>query len=146
MECKKVLLLVEDDAATRYVLGAILQGMGNAYEVVSEATSAKAVVALRRQSFDLMITDLVLGAEDGVEVTREARAQDPNVPVIWITGFGCQHFEQEAHDLGVFCCLDKPAPASLVRRMVRMALEAEGQTASSGGGAGWLKEGQGDDG
>jgi DNA-binding NtrC family response regulator len=129
MKSKRVLLLLEDDSATRYVLGAILRGMGSEYEVISEVSTHAAVAALGTRHIDLLITDLVLGADNGVEITRRARQQYPHLAVIWITGFGCQHFAEQAEELGVYSCLDKPAPASLVRRMVRQALEDDGRAA-----------------
>ena len=132
MASKKLLLLVEDDPATRYVMKAILRGMGSEYEVISESSHDGAVAALRMASVDLMITDLVLSSQDGVAVTRELRAHDSDLPVIWLTGYGCEHFEREAQELGVYCCLDKPAPASLVRRVVREALQGHGPVVGRG--------------
>ena len=126
---KRRILLVDDDSAVRFVLQATLKGMGGDFEVVSASGFDAALAAFRTRSFDLLVTDLMLRAGDGVDVTRETRAMSPALPVIWITGYGCERFAQEAEELDVYCCLDKPVAPSLLRRLARQALKEDGRTA-----------------
>ena len=126
MEIHKRILLVDDDAVVRYVLRATLQGMGSGYEVVCEPDSRSALAAMSRRSFDLLVTDVVMGAHDGIKLTRQVRGRAPSLPVIWITGHGCRYFAQEGEELGVHCCLDKPVSPAVLRRLVRGALEGNG--------------------
>jgi len=126
---KRRILLVDDDSAVRFVLQATLKGMGGDFEVVSASGFDAALAAFRTRSFDLLITDLMLRAGDGLDVTREMRALSPALPVIWITGFGCERFAREAEELGVYRCLDKPVAPSLLRRLAREALKEDGRTA-----------------
>ena len=80
------ILIAEDNPAMLRSLRMALQGSGHKVQVVSDGL--KAVAALRRQHFDLLLTDIVMPKLDGVEVARHARANQPELRVTFITGFG----------------------------------------------------------
>ncbi len=80
------LLLVDDDPF-------ILEGIGSDLEVhgyrVSRASSGEqAVELLGTQAFDLVITDLVMEATDGIQVLKKAKDIDPEIQVVMLTGYG----------------------------------------------------------
>jgi DNA-binding NtrC family response regulator len=85
MENKK-LLLVDDDPF-------ILEGIGsdlemNGYQVTRASSGEVAVDLLRKESFDLIITDLVMETTDGIGVLKKAKELNPEVQVIILTGYG----------------------------------------------------------
>ncbi len=80
------ILIAEDDPAMLRSLRMALQFGGHKVQAVSDGLEA--VAALRRQHFDLLLTDIVMPKLDGVEVARRARVNQPGLRVTFITGFG----------------------------------------------------------
>ena len=83
---KYKLLLVDDDPFILTGIGKDLENEG--YEVVTAQSGEKAVALVEEQPFDLVITDLVMGGIDGIEVLRAAKTQTGETMVIILTGYG----------------------------------------------------------
>jgi putative two-component system response regulator len=82
---RKRVLIVDDEPQVLRSLAAILGGAG--YVVTTADGLAAATSRLRREPFDLVLTDLYLGATDlGVQIAEVARERRPHVPVIVLTG------------------------------------------------------------
>lgn len=80
------LLLVDDDDSFRTMLRITLVKMGH---VVHEARNGReAMVAYEREPLDLVITDLVMPEQEGVETIRKLRHQYPEVKIIAMSGGG----------------------------------------------------------
>lgn len=80
------ILLVEDDETFRAFMQTILEDAG--HEVLTAEDGLKGLRLLRRESFDLVISDLKMPGKSGLEVFRETR-KDPNPPpFIFLTAFG----------------------------------------------------------
>jgi DNA-binding response OmpR family regulator len=77
------LLLVEDNARLRNVVGESLRTHG--YLVDEVATGASFRSAAKVASYDLFLVDLGLPDEDGLEIIRELRIENCDVPVLVIT-------------------------------------------------------------
>ena len=79
-------LLVDDDNEVREVTRAMLHELGH---VVLEAGSGGAALdVLQRESgIDLLIVDFAMPGMNGAEVARLAHARQPNLPVLFVTGF-----------------------------------------------------------
>ena len=80
------ILLVDDDNEVREVIRAMLHELGH---VVLEAGSGGAALnVLQRESgIDLLIVDFAMPGMNGAEVARQAHARQPNLPVLFVTGF-----------------------------------------------------------
>ena len=78
------ILLAEDDDSLRGFLTRALERAG--YDVTSCADGEQAVAALD-QTFDLLLTDIVMPGLDGIEVARQAAARQPELRIMFITGF-----------------------------------------------------------
>ena len=76
------ILVVDDDPGLRDVVSFALRGEG--HEVTEEGDGEGALRAVRRESFDLLILDLMLPDLSGVEVCRRVRT-DSTVPIIMLT-------------------------------------------------------------
>ena len=100
------ILVVEDKANLRQMLCATLEGAG--YEVQAVADGKAALRTLKEQRYLLVITDLRLPGADGMEVLKQARDSDPDVPVILMTGYGSVELAVEAMKRGAFDFLTKP--------------------------------------
>ena len=79
-----VILYVEDDDLTRELFSDFLATAGR--RIVGVADGAAARAALREHDVDLLITDINLPDESGLDVAREALQQTPGLPVIVCSG------------------------------------------------------------
>lgn len=79
------ILLAEDDASLRGFITATLER--NGHSVTPCADGLEAMRALEDTSFDLLLTDIVMPGLDGIELSARARAKNPALKVMFITGF-----------------------------------------------------------
>lgn len=79
------ILLAEDDNDMRKFLVKALQRAG--YDVVSFDNGQSAYDRLREEPFTLLLTDIVMPEMDGIELARKATELDPDMKVMFITGF-----------------------------------------------------------
>lgn len=79
------ILLAEDDEDMRKFLTRALQNAG--YDVVSFANGAEAYERLKEEPFTLLLTDIVMPEMDGIELARRAADLDPDLKIMFITGF-----------------------------------------------------------
>ncbi len=79
------ILLAEDDGDMRRFLVRALSNAG--YEVVSFDNGKSAYERLREEPFELLLTDIVMPEMDGIELARRATEMDPDIKVMFITGF-----------------------------------------------------------
>lgn len=79
------ILLAEDDAVMREYLTRALERSGYAVSAVDRGTAA--LPLLETDSFDLLLTDIVMPEMDGIELARRAAEMVPGLRVMFITGF-----------------------------------------------------------
>ena len=81
----KRILLAEDDEAMRGFLERALAKAG--YEVVAFGNGRDAHERLQEEPFSLLLTDIVMPQMDGIELARRAAELDPQIKIMFITGF-----------------------------------------------------------
>jgi two-component system, NtrC family, response regulator AtoC len=121
------ILVVEDDETFRSFVQTILEDEG--YQVVTAADGLKGLQLIRKQSFDLVLTDLKMPGKDGLELFRETRP-DPNPPpFIFITAFGRVDQAVGAMKEGAVDFLTKPLenPDTLLA-LVSRSIEGQART------------------
>ena len=79
------ILLAEDEEAMRCYLERALQNAG--YDVVAVGCGTEAIPYLTNQSFDLLLSDIVMPEMDGIELAQRCAEISPDTKVIFITGF-----------------------------------------------------------
>ncbi len=79
------ILLAEDDNDMRRFLVKALENAG--YAVASCDNGMTAYHRLREEPFELLLTDIVMPEMDGIELARRATELDPDIKVMFITGF-----------------------------------------------------------
>ena len=79
------ILLAEDDTDMRRFLVKALQNAG--FEVISYDNGLSAYQRLREEPFELLLTDIVMPEMDGIELARRASELDPDIKIMFITGF-----------------------------------------------------------
>lgn len=118
----KRILLVDDDERVLFVLSASLRRMPACYDVVTVQDGRAACDLLETATFDLLVTDIRLPEIDGITLTDLVRTRLPQLPVIWVTAYGCRGLQGEAERLCVFRCLEKPVEMHAFRQIVQQAL------------------------
>src|SRR5205814_7658481 len=79
------IILAEDDGDMRRFLVKALQNAG--YDVISFDNGLSAYQQLREEPFELLLTDIVMPEMDGIELARRASELDPDIKIMFITGF-----------------------------------------------------------
>ena len=79
------IILAEDDEDMRRFLVRALERAGHV--VISFGEGASAFEEIKQTTFDLLLTDIVMPEMDGIELAQKASAIDPNIRVMFITGF-----------------------------------------------------------
>ena len=103
-------LLVDDDPDVRAVAAAMLAEAG--YDVVEAGSGGAALDLLEDPDLgvELMIADIVMPGMNGVELAHAARRRRPEMPVLFVTGFG-----------GAALPANRPPPGELLRKPFRAA-------------------------
>jgi two-component system phosphate regulon response regulator OmpR len=108
-------LLVDDDQRIRELLGRYL--FENGFRVTTAADSAAARASMRGLSFDLVILDVMMPGESGLELARDLKAISP-VPVCMLTAKAEPEDRVEGLEAGVDDFVSKPfEPRELVLRL-----------------------------
>ena len=116
------ILVIEDDPTFRSLLVAILADEG--YGIVEEEDGKRALLALRRRSFDLVLSDLRLPGMEGLDLFRSLKAEGIAPPFILLTAFGTVEEAVSALKEGVTDFLTKPLKdPDTLRTLVRRTLE-----------------------
>jgi DNA-binding response OmpR family regulator len=118
---KQHILLVEDDTKARSMLAYLLQHSG--YQVTQAASGETALDLLERESFMVVLTDIVMGDVDGIEVLYTARLQSYRPAVILLTGHGTLESCQAALRAGAYDYLLKPCTDDELLTCVARAVE-----------------------
>jgi CheY-like chemotaxis protein len=114
-------LLVDDEAKVRDALAQLLTRMGHTVTPVPGGRAALAEFQPRR--FDVVICNLGMAGMNGWEAAERLRAADPNITIMFVTGWGLREDEMSRmHDLGVRRCLYKPVMPDDLAAAVREAI------------------------
>jgi two-component system response regulator MprA len=96
---KEKILVVDDDAVIRKALSESLSFQG--FEVCIAQNGQEGLNVYRREKPDLIILDLVMPVMSGVECLEQIRAEDTQVPVLVLTGYGTEDQLERLKSLGV---------------------------------------------
>ena len=114
------ILIVDDEDAVRDVL----------YDLFSEehmchsaATAEQALAFLGEQSYDAVLTDISMPGLSGLELLSRLRQEQPDTPVIVVTGIGDRTHAEGLTRLGAFDYILKPFSLEAVEASVARALE-----------------------
>ncbi len=119
------ILIVDDDRETCQFLEELLAASDR--EFVSSQNADDASARIRKEPFDLLISDINLGSpRSGLDLLRAFRAEHEDAPVVLISGFGTLETAIEAVRAGAFDYISKPFDIADVRRIVSHALSEPG--------------------
>ena len=100
------ILLAEDDDSLRSFLTAALRRAG--HEVKSYEDGDTALVALEKEVFDLLLTDIQMPGIDGIELARRGAELDPAMKIVFITGFAAVALSNKSNTPAGAKILSKP--------------------------------------
>jgi DNA-binding NtrC family response regulator len=121
-----LILIVDDEACPRQRLMQLLTDRLG-YRVVEAETSEQALEFAQHHDVDLVISDLARPGMGGLEFLQAFKAVHPATPVIIYSCVAVGEREQKAYQLGAFRCLQKPATAEEIVRIVGEGLGMEGR-------------------
>lgn len=127
-ESQPAILIVDDDQAVCRIYSALLTQSG--YAVTIALTFHEAARLIADNEFDVLISDIVLGEKDGLEILEQSRRLQPDTPVILVTGLPDVQTAAAAVRLNAYAYLSKPISkqtliATVVRALQLRALRVE---------------------
>ena len=93
------------------------------YEVRTFGSAAPALALLERESFDVVLLDLKIGSENGLDVLKQLKANDSHIAVIMMTAYGSIGSSVEAMKNGAFTYLIKPLDIDELLIFIAQAVE-----------------------
>jgi DNA-binding NtrC family response regulator len=117
------ILVVDDDADIREVLGDRLQSLG--YRVFAADTAKAGLDLLERQNPQVVLLDIEMPDMNGIDLLREIRRREHDVTVVMITAYGTIERAVEAMKEGAYDFIPKPFEPDHVALIVAKALERE---------------------
>jgi DNA-binding NtrC family response regulator len=115
------ILVIDDDVIVRETIVQILEDGG--HQVVSAEDGKRGMAAFRSEHPDLVITDIIMPEQEGIQTITEIRGVQPNAKIIAISGggrIGNTDFLKIARHLGAFDAIAKPFdPDDLLSRVGR---------------------------
>lgn len=114
-------MIVEDEAPTRDSIIKVVKLLG--YEAIGVGDLASARAVLNRAEAEIVLLDVNLGAENGLDFLREMRQSSPEIPVIMITGNREVETIVDAIKLGAREYMVKPFDATKLRALLERAAD-----------------------
>jgi DNA-binding NtrC family response regulator len=112
-------LLVDDEKEFLDVLGERMKLRG--MEVKTTSSALTALDALEKESFDVIILDLMMPEMDGLEALKRIKKNRPELQVILLTGHGSIEKGVEAMRLGAMDFVEKPADLETLSAKIEKA-------------------------
>jgi chemotaxis protein histidine kinase CheA/ActR/RegA family two-component response regulator len=98
-------LVVDDSAGARQLVGSVLTGQG--FETLVAADAAEGLTMLQAESFDALVVDYAMPGSDGVELVRAVRNIFPSLLVVMVSAVADEGDQARAWSVGVNAYLDK---------------------------------------
>ena len=110
------ILVVEDNKINQVVTKKIIQGSNMSCTIVDDGYAA--LVALERESFDLILMDINMPLINGFDTTRKIREKGITIPVIALTAFDKQEVAEQAISAGMNDVMVKPFEPSKLFQVI----------------------------
>jgi DNA-binding NtrC family response regulator len=103
------ILVIDDDAVVRKTVVYLLEGAG--YNVLSAEDGKRGMVLFRSEQPDLVITDIIMPEQEGIQTITEMHSEKPDARIIAMSGggrIGNVDFLKIAQELGAMDAIPKP--------------------------------------
>jgi DNA-binding NtrC family response regulator len=115
------ILVVDDEEGVAVTIQAVLEMDG--YKVSSVTSGTEALQRIRKEEFDLVLSDLRLEDVDGIQIIQEVRRRFPDTITIILTGYASMDSAVKALREGAYDYLLKPCDVEELRSTVERGLE-----------------------
>lgn len=119
--CRSRVLVVDDHADARQSVVETLQMLG--YEAVGSESPREALRRLERETYDLIISDLMMPGMDGLQFLAELQKRQDQTPLVMVTAHGSVATAVQAMRCGAFDYLEKPFDIDQLEGVVKHALQ-----------------------
>jgi DNA-binding NtrC family response regulator len=121
-------LLVDDDIKSLNVLVEIMRR--DEYDTISAIDGYDAILKIRDNPVDIVILDFHLPDTTGLDVLKQIKHIQPNVPVIIMSADSSPNILLDVHDAGAYSFIRKPADLTRLRQTVSKALNVSKLTST----------------
>ena len=112
------LLIIDDEPA---ICASLSFALEDSFVVAEAHSAAEGLQVIGSREFDVVLLDLKLGLDDGVDVLKQIKAEKPRMVVIMMTAFGSIHSSVAAMKAGAFYYLTKPINMDELRMLLGKA-------------------------
>jgi DNA-binding NtrC family response regulator len=131
-ESSSRILIIDDDRAFRVGTGALLSDEG--YEVEAVPGGSSGMERLRAERYDLVLLDLKMEGDSGLDVLGRIRREGYNLPVLMLTGYATVDSAVQALKLGADDYITKPCDNDHLRMKIRSILARREPVLGEGAG------------
>jgi CheY-like chemotaxis protein len=117
------IMVVDDEEPAADIIGQMLKALGYKTEIQLNPVKALEIFKLRPDSFDLVMTDMIMPHMTGAQLSKKLKAIRPNIPIILCTGYSSLIDENRARLIGIAAYLTKPVALSEISKTVKMILD-----------------------
>jgi DNA-binding NtrC family response regulator len=105
---KKRILVVDDEPNLAFLLAENLVDLGPDYEIEVSHSGSEALDLNTQNSFDLVITDLMMPEMNGLTLSKHLTKENPGIKLILMTAYGNEDIALKAKNLGICNYITKP--------------------------------------
>ncbi len=117
----RTILIVDDEESICQSLSGILSDEG--YRVLTAGSGEHAIKIIEDELPDLVLLDIWLPGMDGIEALKTIKAENPQIPVIMMSGHGTIETAVKATKLGAFDFIEKPLSLDKVVLLINHAMD-----------------------
>ncbi len=122
-------LVVDDEPHVRKYIGLILKSLG-ATAIVEASNGAEGFAAFQQERPDLVLLDVNMPVQDGIETLKQIRSIDENASVIMLTSLSNRQTVEEAVEGGALHYIRKDTPRDELVALINEVLAAEDDAAN----------------
>lgn len=115
------ILVVDDDAAHRTMLNAVMEAWG--YAIIEADDGETAIDAVKKSPFDLILMDIRMVRMSGIEALEKIKKINPSIPIIIMTAFSSVETAVDALKKGAYDYLIKPLDFEKMKLTIERAME-----------------------
>ena len=120
---KPVILVVDDEPDMCEMLSELLSDEG--YKLETATNGKDAVKKVLGGSVDIVLLDIMMPGQDGIDTLRQIKDIRPKLPVVMITGFGTLSTDRNAMKLGAYDYIKKPFNIDCIKEIIKQGLEEQ---------------------